>query len=106
MTNNKEVKNKTRYDMLPWDAIKELAEVSMFGAEKYGDHNWKVGIEYTTYWNAAMRHLTAWINGEDNASDSNKSHLAHAAWNCLAILHLQMNGVPTDDRFIEQNHHE
>jgi hypothetical protein len=35
---------------------------------------------------AIGRHLTDWQIGEDVDPEDGLSHLAHAAWNCLALL--------------------
>jgi hypothetical protein len=49
------------------------------GAEKYGPFNWrKQPVQAMTYVEAVMRHLYAWIDGQDNAEDTNISHIGHA----------------------------
>ena len=71
----------------------------MEGARKYGRHNYRVaGIRYSVYYDAAMRHLTAWWEGEDIDPDSGLPHPVKAAA-CMAVLFdamMQENG--TDDR--------
>ncbi len=69
------------------------------GALKYGRSNWRpTGARATVYVGAALRHLQAWYEGEDNASDSGIPHLGHALA-CLAIIvDAQAAGKLVDDR--------
>ena len=56
------------------------------GMLKYGRTNWRVaGVRASIYVDAAIRHLSAWFEGEDTDQDSGLPHLSHALA-CLAIL--------------------
>lgn len=56
------------------------------GARKYGAYNWReLDVEVMTYVGATMRHLTAFVDGEDVDAESGNPHLAHAIAS-LAIL--------------------
>lgn len=56
------------------------------GAAKYGPFNWREHpVRLTVYVEAAMRHLLAYLDGEDCARDSKRLHIAHVAA-CMAIL--------------------
>ncbi len=61
------------------------ARVFSFGATKYGRNNFRGGILYTRVLAAALRHLKAWNEREDNDQESGLSHLDHAI-TCLAML--------------------
>lgn len=80
---------KTRYDLVHWPFIEEVAEVLTLGAAKYSDDNWKAVREGPNgrgrYIAAAFRHFIAWIGGEKDDPESGKSHLAHMAC-CLMFL--------------------
>ena len=69
------------------------------GLLKYGRSNWRpTGARASIYVGAALRHLQAWFEGEDNASDSGIPHLGHALA-CLAIIvDAQAAGKLVDDR--------
>ena len=69
------------------------------GLLKYGRSNWRpAGALASVYVGAALRHLLAWYEGENNAPDSGLPHLGHALA-CLAILvDAQANGNLVDDR--------
>jgi len=72
--------------MVPWSAIIYLAMAFKEGARKYGPFNWRTKkIESMTYVSALMRHVAAWVDGEENDPESGNPHLAHALA-CLAIL--------------------
>lgn len=73
------------------DALEAVGEVGTYGARKYSVGGWlTVSNGYTRYWNALFRHLFASLR-EEFDSESNLPHLAHAAWNALAILQLALN---------------
>lgn len=69
------------------------------GDLKYGFRNWREkDVQARIYVDAAKRHLDAWLEGEDVASDSGVHHLGHARA-CLGILlDAQENGNLIDDR--------
>jgi hypothetical protein len=70
-----------------------------FGAQKYGDHNWRGGIKYTRLLGAAKRHIKAFNMGEDLDPESGLSHVAHAIC-CLGMLLGMINERPDlDDRY-------
>jgi hypothetical protein len=49
------------------------------GSKGYGPYNWRdQAIEAMTYIDAALRHLMAWVDGEEVAEDSKVHHLKHA----------------------------
>lgn len=84
---------KPRLDLVLGDfsrALLEVGKVGTFGAKKYEDHNWllvKEGKE--RYSNALLRH---YLESKDNPIDRETGllHLAHLAWNALAILELSL----------------
>ncbi len=90
---------KVRWDLMPWSALRELGRVYTWGATKYQDRNWEKGIPWTRMFASAMRHLTAWMLGEDYDKESGIHHLAHAAWNVLGILEFVLRKrTDLDDR--------
>jgi hypothetical protein len=77
---------KLRYSLLPPGTIKEAVKVLEFGAQKYAPDNWKrVPDAQTRYYDAAMRHIEAWRDGEVHDPETSLSHLAHAMC-CLMFL--------------------
>lgn len=91
---------KVRFDLVPPDALWELAKVYTFGARKYRDRNWEKGMSWGICFAAAMRHLWKWWRGERNDPESGIHHLAHAAWNCLSALAYELREqTEFDDRY-------
>lgn len=77
---------KTQYGLLPPNALKEIADVLTFGAQKYAPDNWKyVADGHRRYFDAAQRHMWAWKMGEQSDPETGINHLAHAAC-CLMFL--------------------
>ena len=77
---------KPQWSLVPSTAMEEIVDVLTYGANKYSPDNWKyVDNHDTRYFNAAMRHIWAWRQGERFDEESHKSHLAHAAC-CLLFL--------------------
>jgi len=91
--------SKAPVSVVPLPFINAVGLAMMEGALKYGRHNYRpAGIRYSVYFDAAMRHLFAWWEGEDIDADSGLPHPVKAAA-CMAVLFdamVQENG--TDDR--------
>lgn len=77
---------KPRLDLLPFDALAEVAKVMTFGANKYGDDNWRMVEPASRYESAMLRHYAAHKAGEQVDPETGMSHLAHMATNALFIL--------------------
>lgn len=92
--------DKPRMELLDPKAINELAKVLTFGAQKYEPHNWRRGLRKTRLIAAALRHLFAYLGGEDKDPETGLSHAAHAMCCCMFILGLEHRD-DLDDRFRE-----
>lgn len=89
---------KARYDLLPPEFLEATAQVLTFGANKYGERNWELGMNWGRPFAALMRHMWAWWKGEKADPETGMSHLWHAAC-CLAFLiAFEARGTGTDDR--------
>ncbi len=95
-------KAKVAMELVPATSIIYEALAMADGAAKYGPYNWRENdVRASIYIGAAMRHLSAWYNGEENAQDSGVNHLGHAKA-CLGIIIDAMEcGKLVDDRPIE-----
>ena len=79
--------DKPRYSLLPKGAVNSVIDVLEFGAKKYSADNWQeVDNAKERYYNAAMRHIDLWWNGEKLDSETNVHHLAHAATNLFFLM--------------------
>ena len=70
----------------------EVVQVLEFGAKKYGADNWKACDDVRRYKQAMMRHMFAYINGEEKDAESGLSHLSHLACNVLFLRHFEKLG--------------
>ncbi|MBT8169865.1 dATP/dGTP diphosphohydrolase domain-containing protein [Falsiruegeria litorea] len=90
---------KVPFQALPFAVLAELAVAHGEGALKYGRHNWRSGeVVASTYYAAALRHLFAWIEGEDIDPDSGLSHLTKAMASLGVLRDAQIQGRAIDDR--------
>jgi hypothetical protein len=68
-------------------ALTDVIKVGSAGANKYTPNGWKdVENGASRYEDALMRHLMKHWNGEEIDPNFGCTHLAHAAWNLLAII--------------------
>ncbi len=90
---------KIRHDLVaPW-ALNEIARVYTYGTVKYDDDNWWKGLRWKRdVFGCVLRHVWKWFRGEINDDESGLHHLAHAAWNCMALMEYERNEIGIDDR--------
>lgn len=91
--------NKLRVDLLPTEGLFEVAKVLTFGATKYGEHNWRDGIEWSRVYAAAQRHMMKWNAGDTYDDETGINHLAHACANLLFLLTYAQHNGDLDDRY-------
>lgn len=90
---------KVPLSVLPWPPLMEVGLGLMEGARKYGRHNYRAaGIRYSVYFDATLRHLAAWWEGEDIDPDSGLSHITKATAGLLVLRDAMLCGKVTDDR--------
>lgn len=88
------------------NALEQIVKVGTDGAAKYSDDGWKeVKDGEGRYMDALGRHLLALQRGETHDPLSGSPHLAHVAWNALAVLELQSQpkAVPADGKVVVAN---
>jgi len=90
---------KTPMSTVSAPVLMEMGLAMLEGDRKYGRHNYRViGVRASVYYDAAMRHLMAWWEGEDIDPDSGISHVTKAL-SCLSVLRDAMiNERFADDR--------
>jgi hypothetical protein len=70
------------------------------GGKKYGPYNYREGhpVEVMTYANACLRHLQAFIDGEDFTSDTGVPNLGGVIMCAAIIADIMASGVAVDNR--------
>ncbi len=75
---------KGRYDLIPWEAIHELALHCEQGAIKYGERNCEKGIPVHSLIDSAIRHLSCYLRGMKD-----EPHLRAALWNVAFAIWME-----------------
>lgn len=90
---------KVPFSTIPAPVLAEVGLAMLEGARKYGRHNYRTaGVRASVYYDALLRHVTAWWEGEDIDPDSGLSHIVKAIA-CLVVLRDSMyRGNWQDDR--------
>lgn len=96
---NKFDSGKPRIDLISAIATIEKARVYEAGARKYQAHNWRKGLAWSRLIGATLRHIFAWMGGEDNDQETGINHLAHAACSLDFLLEYAVTHKELDDRY-------
>lgn len=88
---------KSQLSLLSTPALLELTKVLEMGAIKYGRGNWREGFVWSRVYDAALRHLLAYNNGERIDPESGLSHLNHSMANLMFLIHFEQTGTGLDD---------
>lgn len=85
--------------LVPSSALIWMGRAFKEGARKYGPYNWREkAVETMTYANATLRHLYAWIDGEDVDPESGMPHLGLAMASLAIIADATETGCSIDTR--------
>lgn len=95
---------KPDLSVVPPIGVIHLATAMMNGAAKYGPFNWRQqGISTRPYIAAALRHLFAYLDGEDYSADTTEAgapvhHLGHVMACCAILLDAKSVGQLNENR--------
>lgn len=89
---------KLPLDLLPFEALEQVALVLQHGREKYDAHNWRKGFLYSRLIASVLRHIFAFARGEDRDPESQLLHTAHAICGLLFLTSFQVKPPPEPDR--------
>jgi len=76
---------KRRLSLIEPQFINTLGDVITFGAEKYAPENWRLCEDTSRYKDALLRHIYAYLSGEQKDQETGIDHLAHAACNLMFL---------------------
>jgi hypothetical protein len=77
----------------------EVGVAMLEGAAKYGRHNYRaVGVRASVYYDATLRHLFSWWEGENIDPDSGMSHITKAITSLVVLRDAMLQNMVTDDR--------
>ena len=90
---------KPKMSDTPTIGVREMGRVFTMGAAKYGRFNWREHrVSSSVYYDAALRHLMAWFDGEDADPESGLPHLAHVMACMNIILDAKAHDKLNDNR--------
>ncbi len=84
---------------VPLPVLMEVGVAMLEGARKYGRHNYREAhVRASVYFDAAMRHLFQWYEGEDIDPDSALSHITKAISSLVVLRDGMIQDKWVDDR--------
>ena len=90
---------KAPMSTVPCPVMMEVGVAMLEGALKYGRHNYRVsGVRASVYYDAQMRHMMQWWEGEDLDPDSGLSHVTKTIASLVVLRDAMMNDMWVDDR--------
>lgn len=90
---------KKAWGLVPFKSVEVIIDALMYGAKKYAPDNWKkVPDAENRYFDALMRHATAYKNGETHDPESGVHHLGCAGASLLFLIHFAVVSKPVADR--------
>lgn len=89
-----------RYDLIPVEAMGLVAQLYGKGAEKYSEHNWRRGYEWSKSYAALQRHANEFWKGVDLDPETGLPHLAAVVFHSLTLITFMSEFPQFDDRFV------
>jgi hypothetical protein len=90
---------KVPFSTVSMPVMAEVGLAMLEGALKYGRHNYRVvGVRASVYFDALMRHMGAWWEGEDIDPDSGLSHVTKAIATLVVLRDSMIRNKLCDDR--------
>lgn len=89
---------KPQWSMVDFDSLEGLVRVLEYGARKYSKNNWKKGMPVTQVTESLMRHLFAFLKGENVDPESGCRHISHVMCNAMFLEYILREKPHFDDR--------
>jgi len=92
---------KVPFSTVSGQVIAEMGLGMLEGAIKYRRHNYRIaGVRSSVYYDAALRHLTAWWEGQDIDPDSDcgLNHISKAMTSLMVLRDAMLQDKLNDDR--------
>lgn len=90
---------KVSMSCVPATVLAEVAIGMHEGALKYGRHNYRsIGVKASVYYDATLRHLFDWWEGQDIDPSSGMNHITKAITSLVVLRDAMIAGHLSDDR--------
>lgn len=94
---------KVQWSLISWEALEPMVRVLEFGKMKYSAWNWTKGLPVTEICDSLMRHLSSFLQGEDNDQDSKLPHIGHIMCNAMFLSYMMKNRPDLDNRYKKES---
>ena len=92
---------KRQWSLVDFKSLESMVEVLEHGCIKYSPHNWKKGMPVSEVSESLLRHMFAFLSGQDKDIDSNCDHLGHIMANAMFLSYIMREKSHYDDRIRE-----
>jgi len=82
----KESKGKPPMHLILWKPVKWLIRIRQYGLKKYPDAENYKKVDCVAWYDACLRHLAKWAEGERIDQESGLPHSAHALCNLCYLI--------------------
>lgn len=89
---------KLQWSMVDFKSLEDMVRVLEFGAKKYSRNNWKKGLKTTEIVDSMLRHIYAYLDGEDVDPESGINHTGHIMCNAMFLSHMHLFRKDMDTR--------
>jgi hypothetical protein len=89
---------KRKWSLVDFKSIEEMVQVLEYGSKKYSAHNWKKGLPVSEIFESMLRHMLAYMDGEDVDQESNLPHTGHILCNAMFLAYMNREKKDFDDR--------
>jgi hypothetical protein len=93
-------KGKLKWSLVDWKSLEPMVRVLEMGAEKYAPYNWTKGMPVTEVSESLLRHMFAYLDGENTDPESGIEHLGHVMCNVMFLIHIMREKPEFDNRTI------
>jgi len=90
---------KDKWSLVDFKALRSMVKVLEYGVGKYDAHNWKKGLPYTDTMESMLRHIYAFLDGEDIDPESGLPHTGHIMCNAMFLSYYYEYMKNMDDRY-------
>ena len=94
---------KPRWSLVDFDSLEPMVKVLEYGCKKYDANNWKKGLKTTEIIESMMRHMQAYLRGEDIDPESKLPHTGHIMCNAMFLSYMNKYMPDFDSRFKDEN---